>query len=132
MAVIISQTGTSENQERKEPVESQYLPAGYPVGRKTLSEATPPFQPEPAMRETVNAQIESLKQHIDDSIKLLKAELGGQIDILRRDINDLQSEKQQKQHKRWDIKLMLLSGLIVLLITGVGAVIGWFLNLHFK
>jgi hypothetical protein len=84
------------------------------------------------MRETVNAQIESLKQHIDDSIKLLKAELGGQIDILRRDINDLQSEKQQKQHKRWDIKLMLLSGLILLLTAGIGAVIGWFLNLHYK
>lgn len=129
--MIISQT-TGENPERKESTESQFLPSGYPVGHRTYSARQPFSQPEPAIRETVNAQIEKLNQHIDDSVKLLKAELGGQIDILRKDINDLQAEKQHKQHKRWDIKVMLLSAFIVLLITGIGVVIGWFLNLNYK
>ncbi|MFC1904493.1 hypothetical protein ACFLXT_01830 [Chloroflexota bacterium] len=83
--------------------DNQFLPSGYPVGRRTLLPKDIYSQPELAIHDTVNAHIDGLKQHVDDYLNLLRSELGGQIELLRSDTNNLQSEKQHKQRKRWAI-----------------------------
>jgi hypothetical protein len=57
-----------------------------------------------ASQATMDAHVQRLQQHIDDSYKLamseigrLEAKLGGQIELIRRDVNDLQAESKDKK-----------------------------------
>jgi hypothetical protein len=124
-------TDTGKNPTQNEPTDKQYLPSGYLVGQGTLSQKPISYQPELASRDAVNAQMDGLKQHLDDSIKILKAELAGQIEMLRKDVNDLQTKKREEKSKNWDIKLLIIGSILTLVITGVGAVIGWLLSKQF-
>jgi hypothetical protein len=101
--------------------EVQYSPDGYPIGRETM---TYPRRVEPATREAVDA----VREHLDDSIKLLKAELGGQIDILRRDITELQGKREQHQQRGWDVRKIVLEALGYIAASGIGALIMWLLT----
>jgi hypothetical protein len=48
----------------------------------------------------------------------LEARLGGQIDLVRRDVNDLQGESKNKKQKHWDSRIAWFS-----LIGGAAVVI---------
>ena len=72
-------------------------------------------------------QLAHIQQHLDDSIKLVKAELGSQIDLLRRDLNELQSERQQRQQRGRDTKTTFLNIVGYVIASGIGALITWLL-----
>ncbi len=123
--MIRSQTEMGGVADKKEPTEGEYSPT---TGDRWGLETRPYRQPlrwgEPAIHETVDAQIASLKDHVEGSMKLVKAELDGQVELLRRDIKDLQGKKKQKEEKGWNHKMMLLQELIALVTTGIGILIG--------
>jgi len=79
---------------------------------------TPSYSPinQMASQATMDAHMQRLQQHIDDSYKLAMSEigrledkLGGQIELIRRDINDLQAESKEKKQKRWDSRIVWFS-----------------------
>jgi hypothetical protein len=82
---------------------------------------------EPANRELVEAQLAHIQQHLDDSIRLVKTELGSQIDLLRRELNEMQSERQQRQQRGRDTKTAVLNIVGYAIASGIGALITWLL-----
>jgi hypothetical protein len=82
-----------------------------------------------ASQATMDAHVQRLQQHIDDSYKLaiseigrLETKLGGQIELIRRDVNDFQAESKDKKQKRWDSRIAWFSiiggAIVVILIEG--------------
>ena len=103
----------------------EYAPGGYPIGKETGTYVRPI---EPAMRETVEAQLASARQHLDDSIKLVRAEFSGQIDLIRRDITELQSDRQKRHQRGWDINKIIFNVTGYIVASGIGALIMWLLT----
>ena len=112
---------------------SGFDPATYPPRPPTPVQEPPSvtasYQPQMASQATMDAHVQRLQQHIDDSYKLamseigrLEAKLGGQIELIRRDVNDLQAESKDKKQKRWDSRIALFSiigGAIVFILIEV-------------
>jgi hypothetical protein len=83
---------------------------------------------EAASRETVQAELTSIRQHLEDSVKVLKAELGGQIELMRKDINDLQADRQQQKENRRDTRRIVTTVLSYIGASAAGALIAWWLT----
>ena len=118
-------SGASEQPDVNEAEEAQFDALGRRINKQTVTYGR---GPEPAMRETVEAQIDSIRQHVEDSFKLVKTEMSGQIDLLRRDINDLRDRQQQRETQRWDLRKILISGLFLTVAAMIGALITWLLT----
>ncbi len=99
---------------------SGFDPATYPPRSPTPAQEHPSvtasYQPELASQATMDAHVQRLQQHIDDSYKLaiselsrFEATLSGQIELIRRDVSDLQAESKGKKQKRWDYRIALFS-----------------------
>jgi len=119
----IPSTGKQDSMRQTE--EAQFGPYGHAIEKQSVT-----YQRgfEPAIRETVDAQIESIRQHVEDLVKLSSAELRGQIDLLRRDINDLRDREQQRRQQGWDLRKLMINGLILLAAAAGGALITWVLT----
>jgi type II secretory pathway component PulL len=72
----------------------------------------------------VDIQFKALEQHVEHSIKLMtaqvekqKAELDGKIDLLHKDINDLQGKRHDKNQRRWDTRVLVLSIIVTAIVT---------------
>jgi len=105
--------------------ERYYDQRGYPLSQPTTGFLA---RPEPAMQQTVDAKIDATRLHFDDQVKLLKAELSGEIELLRRDVNDLRTTQQQKQQHSWDLKIVLVGAIFLIISVGVGSAITWLLT----
>ncbi len=117
---------TSELEDSKVREEAEYAPLGQRIGSRTGWYRRP--QPEPAIRETVDAQLDGLRQHVDDASKLITAEVGGQIELLRREIGDLRGTRQRGDQRKWDLWKIALNGLILIVAAAVGALAMWLLT----
>ena len=124
---------------------SGFDPATYPP-RVPASVQEPPsvtasYPPmnQMAFQAATDAHVQRLQQHIDDSYRLamseigrLEAKLGGQIELIRRDVNDLQAESKDKKQKRWDSRIAwfsIIGGAIVFILIEVAK---WLFSILFK
>jgi len=131
----ITENGVLKRDETaSKPVEdagAHFSPENYPQPRleklpEIVSTTYNPYpQSEPALKMVVDAQINALWQHTDDSRRILESELDkqiaqvdGKIELIRRDINDLQGERHQKHQHGWDKKMVFYS------VLGGGVVAG--------
>ena len=103
-----------------EEEDTEFGPLGHRINQQT---GTYRRGTEPAIRETVDAQIESVRQRAQDLVNLLKAELSGQIEVLRKEVGDLRDTRRKAQERRWDLQKLAVQGLFYLLAAGVGALI---------
>ena len=117
--------GIGDQPDMKQVEEAQFDALGRRIDKQTITYRR---ASEPAMRETVDAQIESIRQHAEDLVRIAKAELSGQIDLLRRDINDLRDQQRQREQQKWDLRKILLSGLALIAAAAVGALVMWALT----
>ncbi len=121
---------------------SGFDPATYPTRVPPFQEppsVTASYPPQMATQATMDAHVQRLQQHIDDSYKLamseigrLEAKLGGQIELIRRDVNDLQAESKDKKQKRWDSRIAwfsIIGGAIVFILIEVAK---WLFSILFK
>jgi hypothetical protein len=105
-SVVSNEKDGQEKQTAPESVpttkESGFDPAAYqpraPVQEPPSVTGNYPPITQMAVQATVDAQVQRLQQHINDSYRLamseigrLEARLGGQIDLVRRDVNDCRS-----------------------------------------
>jgi len=122
---------------------SSFDPATYaPRGPNLVQEppsVTASYPPQMASQATMDAHVQRLQQHIDDSYKLAMSEigrvetkLGSQMELIRRDVNDLQAESKDKKQRRWDSRIAwfsIIGGIIVVIVIEVGK---WLFSILFK